>query len=70
MLRLQIPKMHCDNCAGRVTRAIQTVDQGATVSPDLSTRNITVATSADEDAIRAALAKAGYPASDQPASSR
>ncbi len=67
MLHLHVPKMHCGNCAGRVTRAVHTVDPGATVRPDLSTRDITVATTADEAAIRTALEKAGYPAASQPA---
>ena len=66
MYRLQVPRLHCDNCAGRVTRAIQGVDPDALVLPDIEKRVITVETSADEPAVRAALEKAGYPVVDGP----
>ncbi len=62
MYRLQVPKLHCGGCAGRVTRAIHGVDPTAPVIPDLERREIAIETSAHEPAVRAALEKAGYPA--------
>ena len=61
MYRLQVPKLHCDNCAGRVRRAVVGVDPTASVEADLTHREITVETSAHLDDIKAALEKIGYP---------
>lgn len=61
MLRLQVPDMNCGNCAGRVTRAIHSVDAAATVRPDVAARAVAIETTATEESIRAALAHAGYP---------
>lgn len=61
-MRLSVPDMHCGGCAKGVTRAVTTVDETATVTADLPTREVTIATCADEKEILAALAKAGFPA--------
>lgn len=62
MYRLQVPKLHCDSCAGRVTRAVTSVDPAASVKADLDSREITVETKAELRDIRAALERIGYPA--------
>ncbi|MGV8838837.1 MAG: heavy-metal-associated domain-containing protein [Bauldia sp.] len=62
MYRLQVPKLHCDNCAGRVSRAVTGVDPGASVKADLINREISVESTADLSEIRAALERIGYPA--------
>lgn len=62
MYRLQVPRLHCDGCAGRVTRAVTGVDPAASVQADLVRREISVETSADLADIRAALERIGYPA--------
>lgn len=62
MYRLQVPKLHCGGCAGRVTRAVTSVDPKAQVQTDLATREISVETTAELGEIRAALERIGYPA--------
>mgnify|MGYP000117867417 CR=1 FL=1 len=61
-MRLSIPDMHCGGCVKGVTRAAQTVDAGARVTPDLETREATLETRASEADILAALARAGFSA--------
>lgn len=63
MYKLQVPKLHCDNCAGRVARAVTGVDPAASMKIDIPNREISVETTAALDEIRAALNRIGYPAS-------
>lgn len=60
MLKLSVPDMSCDHCAGAVTKALKGIDAGAEVAVDLSTKTVTVRTDASGEAIVAALGKAGY----------
>ncbi|MGE0457510.1 MAG: heavy-metal-associated domain-containing protein [Bauldia sp.] len=62
MYKLQVPNLHCNNCAGRVTRAIASVDPTATVQTDIPHREISVETTAAVADIRAALDRIGYAA--------
>jgi copper chaperone len=62
-MQLHVSNMTCSGCARSVTKAIQSVDPGATVNADPENRNIEVTTSAARSQIEAALAEAGYPAS-------
>ena len=66
MLHLIVEGMSCGGCAKSITRALQRLDAGANVSVDLSTRAVVVKTSADESAVREALARAGFPATTNP----
>ena len=62
MVTLDIPKLHCDGCARTVTKAIQSVDPGATVTPDIPRHAAEVETVAPVAEIIAVLEEAGYPA--------
>lgn len=62
MLRLDVPSMHCEGCARGVTRAVERVSPDAKVSVDLAGRAVSVEGAADERAIVAALARAGFDA--------
>lgn len=62
MFQFIIPGMTCGGCAHRVTNAILSVDPTAYVATDPPSRAVRVTTSADEAALIAALAEAGYPA--------
>lgn len=62
MIRFEVPDMTCGACARRVTSAVQSVDPAAKVEADPPTREVRVESSADLDALRAALQEAGYPA--------
>lgn len=62
MYKLQVPKLHCDACAGRVTRAITGVDPAASVRTDIPAHEVAVETTVPLAEIRAVLEKIGYPA--------
>lgn len=62
MFRFTIPGMTCGGCARRVTNAILSVDPEAQVITDPPSRDVRVATKADEQTLLAALEEAGYPA--------
>jgi len=61
-MQFDIQNMSCGGCVRSVTKAIQSVDPLATVTPDLLNRNIKVLSQQSREAFEAALAKAGYPA--------
>ena len=63
MFNFTVPDMTCGGCARGVTRAIKTVDAGASVETDPPGREVRVKnTTAEEGALLAALASAGFPA--------
>lgn len=62
MIKLDVPKMHCDGCARTVTRALLSVDSKAKIETDFDTRHVQLETSADASALLAVLEEAGYPA--------
>jgi Cu+-exporting ATPase len=53
--------MSCGHCVGRVTKAVQGVDEAARVSIDLPTRKVNVDSKAELARIAAAIDAAGYP---------
>jgi len=61
MFQFTIPDMTCGNCARRVSEAIHSVDPAAQIVTDPPARDVKVTTSADKQAIIAALTYAGYP---------
>lgn len=66
MFQFTIPGMTCGGCARRVTNAILSVDPQAQIVTDPPSRDVKVISKANEQALLAALGKAGYPA-EQPA---
>ncbi len=63
MIRLNVPDMSCGHCAGVITRALKALDPGAGISFDMPQHVVEVTTGAAPDAVLAALAQAGFPAS-------
>jgi Cu+-exporting ATPase len=63
MYELTVEDMTCKHCVGRVTKAVQEIDQEAKVEIDLPTKKVTIASEADLDRIVQAIAAAGYPVS-------
>jgi copper chaperone len=61
-LQLKVPDMSCGGCVSTITKAVKTVDANAIVQGDPRTKTVSVETQAPETAIRAAIAKVGYPA--------
>jgi len=60
MLEIHVPDMACGHCSNAVTEALKALDANALVQVDLETKLVTVSTVADEAAVRAAIAGAGY----------
>ena len=59
----QVEKMSCSKCAGRVTKAIQSVQAAAQVNIDLASGKVEVTPSPVDPAVLAkAITEAGYPA--------
>jgi Cu+-exporting ATPase len=63
MLELTVEDMTCKHCVGRVTKAVQEIDQEAKVDIDLPTKKVRIASKADVDSIARAIDAAGYPVS-------
>jgi Cu+-exporting ATPase len=61
MYELTVDGMSCAHCTGRVTKAIQAIDQGATVAIDLATKRVTIDSSAPVQVLANAIDEAGYP---------
>ena len=61
MYELLVDGMSCGHCVGRVTKAVQGVDEAAKVTVDLPTRKVTVDSGAELASIAAAIDAAGYP---------
>jgi copper chaperone len=62
MLELTLPGMTCGGCARGVTAAIKSVDPTAEVVTDVLARSVRIETSAEPEAIKGAVAEAGYTA--------
>lgn len=60
MLTLTIPDMACAACATTITTAIHSLDPQATVTADPATKVLTLQSTADPAALKAAIAAAGY----------
>ena len=63
MYELTVEDMTCKHCVGRVTKAVQEIDQQAKVDIDLPTKKVTIDSNADLDRIAKAIDAAGYPVS-------
>jgi copper chaperone len=61
MITFEVTDMTCGRCVGAITRAVQQLDAGAVVQIDLPTQRVAIQpASASDDALRAAIAGAGY----------
>jgi copper chaperone len=61
MYELQVEGMTCGGCARSVTKTVQAVDSHAKVDVDLKSKTVRIDTAADLNAVRSAIADAGYP---------
>jgi copper chaperone CopZ len=64
-MELIVNDMTCGHCQSLVTKAIKGVDGQAKINVDLASRLVQIDTSADLDEVQAALAEAGYPATEK-----
>ncbi len=63
MYQLTVEDMTCKHCVGRVTKAVQDIDQDARVDIDLPTKKVKIDSKADLERIAQAIDAAGYPVS-------
>jgi copper chaperone len=63
MYELQVENMSCGHCVAAVTKAVKALDGNAQVDVDLAGKAVKVQSDAALDAVRAAIADAGYPVS-------
>lgn len=61
MYELQVEKMSCGHCVASVTKAVKALDSGAQVDVDLAGKQVKVQSGAPLEAVKAAIADAGYP---------
>ena len=61
MYQLTVDGMSCAHCTGRVTKAIQSIDQAAKVEIDLATRRVVIDSTASVQVLADAIDEAGYP---------
>ncbi|AXA89781.1 heavy-metal-associated domain-containing protein [Massilia sp. YMA4] len=61
MYELQVENMSCGHCVASVTKAVKAVDGAAQVDVDLAGKQVKVASAAPLEAVKAAIADAGYP---------
>lgn len=64
MFRFDVPNMTCGGCASTLKKALLSVDPSAQIETDPPTRSLSVASEKSEGDLRAILAEAGYPASE------
>ncbi|HEY4541984.1 MAG TPA: heavy-metal-associated domain-containing protein [Noviherbaspirillum sp.] len=62
MIELDVQNMTCGGCARHVTKSVQSLDANARVDVDLAAKKVRVESAVDANAIAAAIAEEGYPA--------
>ena len=68
MIEFTVPEMSCGHCVGAITRALKAADPAAQVDVTLADKKVRVQSTADRQALAAALTEAGYePAAVSPA---
>ena len=60
MLKIKVPDMSCGGCASSVEKAVKRVDPNARVEVDLSSKVVTVETTAEDQQIADAVQAAGF----------
>jgi copper chaperone len=60
MLRYSVPDMTCGHCAQAIEKAVKSVDPQAEVAVDLTTKEVTVRSEADEARVAETIRDAGY----------
>lgn len=60
MQKIHVPDMACGHCSNAITQALKALDAAAEVQVDLESKLVSVTTTAQEAAVRAAIAGAGY----------
>jgi copper chaperone len=62
--KFNLPDMTCGHCAATVTKTLLALDSEAQVHIDRPARQVQVSTSAEREALVAALSEEGFPPAD------
>lgn len=60
MLEFRVQDMTCNHCVGAITRAVKQIAPQASVEVDLERHLVRIQGEADGEAVKAAIADAGY----------
>jgi copper chaperone len=60
MFRYSVPDMTCGHCAQAIETAVKSVDPRAEVAVDLTSKEVTVRSEADEARVAGTIRDAGY----------
>jgi len=61
-IQFNVPDMSCGHCVSTITKAVQQVAPGASVTTDLAAHRVTVEGASDVEGVRRAIVDAGYEA--------
>ena len=61
---LNVPSIVCSGCGDTITKAIKTVDSGATVNVDVAAKTVTVEAQASQESISQAVVAKGHTVQD------
>ena len=59
-LAIKVPNMACAACAETITKAVQAIDDQASVQADPKTKDVQINSTASADDIKQAIEAAGY----------
>ncbi|MBP5972853.1 MAG: heavy-metal-associated domain-containing protein [Brasilonema angustatum HA4187-MV1] len=59
-LKLTVPNITCEDCAGKITEAIHVMEPDTKVDVDVKAKTVTVESKASEESIKQAIVAAGY----------
>jgi copper chaperone len=59
-VQFTVPDMSCSVCAGKIEKAVHTVDPSAGFAADTTTKLVTIATNSDRTQLQQAIQAAGY----------
>ena len=59
-LAIKVPNMACSACAETITKAVQAIDDQASVQADPQTKDVQINSTASADEIKQAIEAAGY----------
>lgn len=59
-LKMNVPNIACDDCAGKISDSIHVVEPDAKVEVDVKAKTVTVEAQSSEESIKQAIVAAGY----------
>ena len=60
MYELHVPDMTCGHCAGTINKAVKALDPAARLEFSVGEHRVRIASNAPREALREAIAEAGY----------